>query len=262
MNRDNWMSICTSFKDLFEFVGNNHDELSSLSRFTINDVTELNQLIIAQKNHNGWFTEEIVRKALLGLSQMMNPIDLINWQNNYTFTENPKRVLLIMAGNIPLVGFHDLLCVWLSGNHAQIKLSSDDKTLLPAILDLVSEIHPEIKSYDFFEAILPYYEIVNHKKYGNNYDYNRAILLLNQETFLDNNFVIVKESDKLFSPISMIHFSRYKDNSEISEFIQKNEDNIQIILGKNYIPFGQGQYPKIWDYADGTDTMTWLNSLS
>jgi hypothetical protein len=74
--------------------------------------------------------------------------------------------------------------------------------------------------------------------------------------------VIVKESDKLFSPISMIHFSRYKDNSEISEFIQKNEDNIQIILGKNYIPFGQGQYPKIWDYADGTDTMTWLNSLS
>jgi hypothetical protein len=279
---------------------------------------------------------------------MMNPIDLINWQNNYTFTENPKRVLLIMAGNIPLVGFHDLLCVWLSGNHAQIKLSSDDKTLLPAILDLVSEIHPEIKSYytiesgkiehseaviatgsdnsnlyfekyfghlpslfrknrtsiaviqgnetktdllnlgldiflffgkgcrnvsfmlisedfnlnDFFEAILPYYEIVNHKKYGNNYDYNRAILLLNKETFLDNNFVIVKESDKLFSPISMIHFSRYKDNSEISEFIQKNEDNIQIILGKNYIPFGQGQYPKIWDYADGTDTMTWLNSLS
>jgi hypothetical protein len=115
---------------------------------------------------------------------------------------------------------------------------------------------------DFFEAILPYYEIVNHKKYGNNYDYNRAILLLNQETFLDNNFVIVKESDKLFSPISMIHFLRYKDDSEVSEFIQKNEDNIQIIIGKNYIPFGQGQHPRIWDYADGIDTMKWLNTLS
>lgn len=348
MNKDNWITICASFKDLFEFVGNNYNDFSSLSRFTKNDVTELNQLIVAQKNHNGWFTEEIVRKALLGLSEMMNSKDLTNWLTNYTFTENPKKVLLIMAGNIPLVGFHDLLCVWLSGNHAQIKLSSDDKILLPSILDLVSEVHPEIKSYytiesgkiehseaviatgsdnsnlyfekyfghmpslfrknrtsiaiiqgnetktdlvnlgmdifhffgkgcrnvsyllipehfnlnDFFEAVLPYYEIVNHKKYGNNYDYNRAILLLNQETFLDNNFVIVKESDKLFSPISMIHFSRYKDESEISEFIQNNKDNIQIILGKNYIPFGQGQYPKLWDYADGIDTMKWLNSLS
>ena len=112
------------------------------------------------------------------------------------------------------------------------------------------------------KALLPFHEIIHHKKYGNNYDYNRAINLLNQESFLDNNFVLLKESESIFSPISMIHFSRYKEESEVASFIQNNENNIQIIIGKKYTPFGEGQKPKLWDYADGIDTMSWLNNLT
>ncbi len=347
MNREKWITICNSFQELFEILGNNREDLSNFQRFTKSELDNLNKIVIAQKNYNGWFTEEIVRTALIGLSEMLNPEELTMWLSNYTYNQNPKKVLLIMAGNIPLVGFHDLLCVWLSGNYAQVKLSSDDQTLLPAILELISEIHPELKSFysvergkiehseaviatgsdnsnlyfekyfghlpslfrknrtsiavidgdesqtdlynlgkdifhffgkgcrnvsymlipehfdlnHFFEAIVPYYDIVHHKKYGNNYDYNRAILLLNQEDFLDKNFVILKETEKLFSPISMIHYSRYKSKSEIDDFVNNHENNIQVIIGKKYIPFGQGQLPKLGDYADGIDTMKWLNSL-
>ena len=348
MNREHWIEVCNSFRELFEILADDKLNQTLSKRFTSNELDKINQVIIAQKNYNGWFTEDCVRQALEGLSNMMNSDDLTKWTSNYSYNSTPKKVLLIMAGNIPLVGFHDLLCVWLTGNYAQIKLSSDDQTLLPAILNLMNEIHPELQSkysieigkitkseaviatgsdnsnmyfekyfghlpslfrknrtsiavldgneskdelfnlgkdiFQFygkgcrnvsyllipdtfnldvlFEAILPYHELINHKKYGNNYDYNRAIHLLNQEKFLDNNFVILKETDALFSPISMIHYSRYQNQNEIIEFTKKNSNHIQIVIGRKFIPFGQGQNPKIWDYADGIDTMQWLNKLS
>ena len=348
MKRESWIDICESFRELFELLGNEDYDFTTSKRFTSNEIDKVNQVIKAQKNFNGWFTEESVKQALRGLSEMLNPIDLSNWLSLYSYNSNHKKVLLIMAGNLPLVGFHDLLCVWLSGNFAQIKLSSDDATLLPEILDLIAEIHPEIKNYYtiekgkitqseaiiatggdnsnlyfekyfghlpslfrknrtsiailegdetkeelhnlgkdifqfygkgcrtvsyllipesynldvFFDGILHYHEIIHHKKYGNNYDYNRAINLLNRESFLDNNFVLLKESTNLFSPISIVHYSRYQDENQINAFIQNNLNQIQIVIGKNYIPFGEGQKPKLWDYADGVDTMSWLNQLT
>jgi hypothetical protein len=60
----------------------------------------------------------------------------------------------------------------------------------------------------------------------------------------------------------MIHYSRYKNQNQIIEFIERNSNHIQIVIGTKFIPFGQGQSPKIWDYADGIDTMQWLNKLS
>lgn len=348
MKRENWIDVCGSFKELFEILGNEGSVLSVSKRFTSNEIEKVNKVILSQKNFNGWYTEQSVRQALKGLSEMLNSVDLLNWLSNYSYNSEPKKVLVIMAGNIPLVGFHDLLCIWLSGNFAQIKLSSDDQTLLPLILDLISEIHPEIDNFysiekgkitqseaviatgsdnsnlyfekyfghlpslfrknrtsvailvgdetqedleklgndifhyygkgcrnvsyllipqDYnldvlFKALLPFHEIIHHKKYGNNYDYNRAINLLNQESFLDNNFVLLKESESIFSPISMIHFSRYKEESKVASFIQNNENNIQIIIGNKYTPFGEGQKPKLWEYADGIDTMSWLNNLT
>jgi hypothetical protein len=348
MNVDNWIEISKSFKELFEILRNEESNFSVSKRFTSNEIEKVNHVIISQKNFNGWFTEQSVRQALTGLSNMLNSDDLSNWLSKYSYNSRPKKVLLIMAGNIPLVGFHDLLCVWLSGNFAQIKLSSDDQTLLPLILELIAEIHPEIANYYsiekgkiaqsdaviatgsdhsnfyfekyfghlpslfrknrtsiailegdetqdelrklgndifqfygkgcrnvsfllipenynidvLFEALFPYHEIIHHKKYGNNYDYNRAIHLLNQETFLDNNFVLLKESESIFSPISIIHYSRYRKESQITSLIENYKNQIQIIIGKKYIPFGNGQNPKLWDYADGIDTMRWLNELS
>ena len=58
-----------------------------------------------------------------------------------------------------------------------------------------------------FEGIVGMGGIINNKKYGNNYDYNKAVHLLNQEPLLDNNFVLLKESKELFSPLGMLHLS-------------------------------------------------------
>ena len=60
----------------------------------------------------------------------------------------------------------------------------------------------------------------------------------------------------------MIHYLRYQDEYQVTKFLENNMKQIQIVIGRKYIPFGQGQRPKIWDYADGIDTMGWLNKLS
>jgi hypothetical protein len=63
----------------------------------------------------------------------------------------------------------------------------------------------------FFSAIVPYGEIVNHHKYANNYDYNKAIYLMNLEKMLDNNFILLKESNELFSPLAVLFYQRFKN---------------------------------------------------
>ena len=65
---------------------------------------------------------------------MLNHNDLDTWLKAIKLAQNPKKVGLILAGNIPLVGFHDVLCVLATGNIALIKMSSSDDKLLPALL--------------------------------------------------------------------------------------------------------------------------------
>ena len=77
---------------------------------------------------------------------------------------------------------------------------------------------------------MDFQEVIHHHKYANNYDYNRAIYLLNQEKFWDNNFVLLKEDEKLFSPLAVLHFSRYEQTDEVHQFIKENEENIQCIV--------------------------------
>ena len=84
---------------------------------------------------------------------------------------------------------------------------------------------------------------------------------MNLEKFLDNNFVLVKESQELFSPLAMIYYSFYSNENEVKDFISKHEENIQCIVGSNFIPFGKAQVPGLADYADTIDTMAWLESL-
>jgi len=114
---------------------------------------------------------------------------------------------------------------------------------------------------NFFKAILPFNEVIYNKKYGNNYDYNKAVFLLNKENLLDNNFVILHENDALFSPLSVINYKRYQNEEELEDFITSRQEDIQAVVGKNYIPFGEAQCPTLSDYADGIDTMEWLNEL-
>jgi hypothetical protein len=113
----------------------------------------------------------------------------------------------------------------------------------------------------FFEAIVDQGDLINNKKYGNNYDYNKAIHLMNQAVFLDNNFLLLKESDMLFSPLAMLHYHIYKDESDVTAYLELHKNDIQCVVGNNFIPFGQAQCPSLSDYADNVDTMKWLNQL-
>jgi hypothetical protein len=339
----------------FVFLGQLMNELGNMnsveniqSKIEVNEYNELINNINKQKGLNGWFVKENVCNSLKALGSQLTLENLTNWTNSYTFESNPKKVALIMAGNIPLVGFHDFLCVLLSGNVAVCKLSSDDKTLLPALatqlikkcpglteriiftLGQIGKVDAVIATgsdnslkffeeyfgkyphvfrknrssiavltgnetkeelidlgHDFFdyfglgcrnvsqvflpedfeinrifEAIVGYADIVNHHKYANNYDYNKAVYLLNKIPLLDNNFVLFRENESLFSPLAMIHYQRYQSISEVTTFIENNKDSIQAIVGHGYIPFGKAQCPMLNDYADGIDTMAFLNSLS
>jgi len=247
---------------------------------------------------NGWFTPENIRSSISAISYNLNRKNLSDWVAKYSIDNFPKkRVSIIMAGNIPLVGFHDFLCVLLSGHRVMAKMSSEDDKLLPVIADFLICFYPEVAKFisfsdrnmkgfdaviatgsntsfvhfeqyfskyphifrknrtsvavldgketeaellalgndvfDFFgrgcrsvshlilpdsyninkvfEHIVSQGAVINNKKYGNNYDYNKAVHLMNQEKLLDNNFVLLKESDTLSSPLGMLYYHFYKN---------------------------------------------------
>ena len=270
---------------------------------------------------------------------------------NYEVSKIPKRVGLILAGNIPMVGFHDVISVILSGHIPLIKLSSKDRQLLPFLLkkwnefsenEIQYELIERLENFDaviatgsnntaryleyyfknslsiirknrtsvsvlkgdetdeeiqllaedifryfglgcrnvtrlfipknldlarLFENFLHFKEVVNHHKYANNYDYNRATYVLNQDQFWDNNFVTLKEDEKLFSPLSVINFTRYENLDEVTTVLTENEENIQCIVAKpelgisNSLAFGEAQNPDLQTYADNVDTMRFLEVI-
>jgi len=272
--------------------------------------------------------------------------------SNYKFNEGSKRsVGIIMAGNIPLVGFHDLVAVILSGNRALVKLSSEDKVLIPKLLEVLVEIdaafndyfklilrlenpdaviatgsnnsaryfehyfgkYPHIirknrtsisvidgteteeelcglaedimlyfglgcrnvskvyipMEYDLdhiFKALFPYREYGNHNKFANNYDYNKAIYLLNSEPLLENGFMLLREAKELNSPVGVLLYERYENMDNIKTLTEERKEELQCVVSKNNIfsntvPFGQAQRPELWDYADGVDTLAFLSQL-
>ncbi len=307
-------------------------------------------LLRKSEAENSWFTQENLTFALLQWADLLTQEKLENWLGEYRISENPKKVGLILAGNIPMVGFHDVLSVILSGNIPLIKLSSKDRQILPFLLKKWNEFSDGILQYEFVEKLqdfdaviatgsnntaryLEYYfkdslsiirknrtsvavlkgdetdeqlqllaqdifryfglgcrnvtrlfipedmkldrlfenfisfgEIINHNAYANNYDYNKAIYLLNQDKFWDNNFVMLKEDENLFSPLSVLNFSRYKHFSEVEEFLKSSEENIQCIVADpklelNSENFGEAQNPGLSTYADNVDTMRFLEVI-
>ncbi|MDQ8004066.1 MAG: acyl-CoA reductase [Pedobacter sp.] len=104
-------------------------------------------VVYLARNANAWFTEEEVNKSVKALAEMLNEADLEKWFEKITVATEPKKVGLILAGNIPLVGFHDVICVLATGNTALIKLSSSDNKLLPFLLNKLIEFLPELKNH-------------------------------------------------------------------------------------------------------------------
>lgn len=98
------------------------------------------------KETNGWFTEDAVLHAFENLSNLLIKNILNNWTSSYTLNNNQaKTVAIIMAGNIPLVGFHDFLSVLISGNKVLIKQSSNDNRFLPLITKYLEYVEPQFK---------------------------------------------------------------------------------------------------------------------
>lgn len=103
----------------------------------------------AQQAHtqNNWFTVSNCRSALNAIAEhYLDAEALAAWLHKYPRSGSfrPKKVGLIMAGNIPAVGFHDLLCVLISGHRAVVKLSSQDFVLIKEFIKLISDIKPDL----------------------------------------------------------------------------------------------------------------------
>lgn len=93
------------------------------------------------RNNNSWFDAPNVTTALEGIILLLQEDTLRAWASRYpTEPTTPRAVGVVMAGNIPLVGFHDLLCVVLSGHYLLAKPSSDDKYLMHLIVDELTRI--------------------------------------------------------------------------------------------------------------------------
>jgi len=299
---------------------------------------------------NPWFTNENHRFALQQWADLLNEENIKDWLKEYSASKISKRVGLILAGNIPLVGLHDVISVVLSNHIPVIKLSSKDRYMIPFLLKKWNEFSDGNVQFEFveklenfdaviatgsnntaryleyyfkdrlniirknrtsiavlkgdetdeelqllakdifqyfglgcrnvtrlfipqdfvidrlFENFLGFQDVINHNKYANNYDYNRAVYLLNQDKFWDNNFVMLKEDDKLFSPLSVINFSRYSSLENVKSFIAENEESIQCIvakeeLGFDSVPLGEAQNPSLNTYADNVDTMKFLEVI-
>ncbi|MCW2120087.1 acyl-CoA reductase [Flavobacterium sp. 7A] len=114
----------------------------------------------------------------------------------------------------------------------------------------------------FFEAMFEYQDVIHYEKYANNYDYNKAVFLMSNFKLLDNGFLTIKEDVSHASPISSLFYEFYEDLADLQKKLEIEEENIQCIVSNNLIAnsidFGQTQHPKLWDYADNIDTISFL----
>jgi hypothetical protein len=104
-------------------------------------------LIQLSQSHNGWYTPEQVYFSIQSWSEALTDDNLNKWLSNYNFSKvQPKKVALILAGNIPLVGFHDFLSVLITGHDVLVKTSSNDQHLLPFLANYLIALEPEFKN--------------------------------------------------------------------------------------------------------------------
>lgn len=316
-------------------------------------LSDRNALAEKALNENPWFIEASVMLALNGAALLLEGEKLKHWALSYSpEPTSPKTVGVAMAGNVPLVGFHDFLTVLMSGHTLRQKLSSKDSVLLKFIQKNLVEIEPrfskmvltdenlkgvdamiatgsdntaryfeyyfrhiphiirknrascaviqgdepkkelhllgrDIFSYfglgcrnvsklyvpeDFnlsglIESWTSFDTIVQHHKYANNYDYQKTILLVNKQTFLDSGFVLLHENKSLVSPVATLYYERYQGLNDLIEKIEKQREKLQVIVSakgwfEGSIPFGKAQLPEVTEYADHVDTMKFLMDLT
>jgi len=322
--------------------------MEKLGRYIVSDDTEWAQVKEKATNENAWFIPEFINYQLEHIANaFLNRAKLENWINRYDLrsASTPKNVGVVMAGNIPLAGFHDFLSVFISGHHQTIKPSSKDFQLINGIVNKLKEWNPQIsdrvkiaeqlkkcdayiatgsnnssryfdyyfskyphiirrnrtsaailtggetlqdlealaddvylyfglgcrnvtklyvpKNFDFLpllESFKKYNWTFDVNKYKNNYDYQLAVMLINNIYYMTNGSVLLVENKALFSPVSQLHYEVYENVKEVEASLLNAED-VQCIVGKGFVPFGKAQKPAVDDYADKADTLQFLRSL-
>lgn len=127
-------------------IKKNINALKTLGEYIEQGGPELQAIIETTRNENAWFTKESTTKALEGVAFMIKEAKLNKWVAQYSINNNaPQNIGIIMAGNIPLVGFHDLITVLVSGNNAMIKRSSQDSILITHLVEKLIELEAGFK---------------------------------------------------------------------------------------------------------------------
>jgi len=110
--------------------------------------------------------------------------------------------------------------------------------------------------------------IILHPKYRNNFDYHYAMLELNKQPYRNNGCLILVEDSAIASPIACLHYEPYRSLDALQQHLGECADQIQCIVAREgaldlpTLSFGQAQQPRLWDYADGVDTMAFLLKLA
>ncbi|PQB04474.1 acyl-CoA reductase [Aureitalea marina] len=312
-------------------------------------------LALERSSHaNGWFKRESLLFALRQWGQLLTIDNLENWTDPYTFTKTPhyKTVGVVAAGNIPLVGFHDLLAVLISGSNLNMRQSRNDKFLLPALVSILESVEPAFKgrvkftedklqdfdaviatgsnntaryfdyyfgryphiirrnrngvavldgtetseqleglaedifryfglgcrnvsklfvpenyNFDaFFQAMYSKRSVIDHHKYMNNYDYNKAVYLMSDIPLLDNEFMLLKQDEGYSSPIGVVFHESYQNQDQLANKLMEDKEHIQCVVSglklDGALDFGQAQQPGLDNYADGVDTVDFVLNTS
>ena len=340
--------------------------LTKLGTWFREKALEESELLIMAEANNGWFTKESVLQAFKSHGEALRKESVEKWFEGYNLPDainanSGKRIGIIMAGNLPLVGLHDMLCALISGHNVAVKLSRDDAILPKRVVQEIETIEPSLKgriefidgklgdvdaiiatgssnTMRYFEAYfghLPHVFrsqrtgvavldgaesneelkklgddmfthfglgcrsttkvflpsdfdldrcfaawvswgfLANNNKYANNYDYHKAIWLLNREELIENGFLLVKEDESWVSPVGTLFVERYDDSGELVKKIAEYKDGLQIVTSRSgAIEFtkeltalapdiaqqdlGLAQCPSLSDYADGVDSVEFL----
>lgn len=113
---------------------------------------ELELLCYKARSYNGWFTVPSVEYAIASWGKALTTEAIHDWLAGYVIVcKEPRKVGLVAAGNIPLVGLHDILCIILTGNIALVKLSSEDKILMQYVFDQLIIVEPAL--FDYIQVV-------------------------------------------------------------------------------------------------------------
>lgn len=323
-----------------------------LGSFMRNAMEDSGFRAVAEKSEakNPLFIASNIERAVRTWGMALQQDAMLGWLAPYLpdWPKKKKRIALVMAGNIPIVGFQDYLCALLCGYDLKVKLSSKDPFLLPflhsKLTELASSDIPDVafttsvvkdfdaiiatgsgntfryfeyyfspyphllrrnrtscallsgqenadelagladdalsyfglgcrnvskiyvpEGYDFaalLDALQPVSSaLAEHSVYKDNYDYHKAIYMLNRQDFLDNGSVLLLPSTALASPMGVLYYETYQDKDRIGAVLSAREDEIQCVVEEGRIPFGQVQSPGLADYADGVDILDFLIHL-